>query len=333
MADYTTIDDSSAYFQTTLYTGNGGTQSITNTGNSDLQPDWIWIKARNEAEHHNLIDSVRGNTKVVYSSLSGAEDTTSIQVTGFASDGFALGSGTNTNKNNITYAAWQWKETADAGFDIVTYSGSSASSKTVSHNLSAVPKMILVKCRSAGENWAVYHHTLGNTHALFLNTDGASSDTPVFADTTPTSSVFSVNADDRTGANGKTYVAYVFAEKQGYSKFGSYVGNGNANGTFIYTGFKPAFFLQKKSSAAGNYWNMWGYTSASGSNPIGRRLFPNVNAVESNQDGSPMADFCSNGVKLRQTDSDYNGSGATYIYMAFAENPFVTSTGVPATAR
>jgi len=330
MAAYTTIDDPSAYFQIKLYTAAG---AYTFDGNSDMQPDWMWIKERNGTNEHNLFDSVRGTTKRLESSTNAAEQTSSTTLTAFGSDGFTVGTNPGTGQNGSNYVGWGWKETADAGFDIVTYSGSSASSKTVSHNLSAVPKMILVKCKSAAENWAVYHHALGNTHALFLNTDGASSDTPVFADTTPTSSVFSVNADDRTGANGKTYVAYVFAEKQGYSKFGSYVGNGNANGTFIYTGFKPAFFLQKKSSAAGNYWNMWGYTSASGSNPIGRRLFPNVNAVESNQDGSPMADFCSNGVKLRQTDSDYNGSGATYIYMAFAENPFVTSTGVPATAR
>ena len=330
MAAYTTIDDPSAYFQIKLYTAAG---AYTFDGNSDMQPDWMWIKERNGTNEHNLFDSVRGTTKRLESSTNAAEQTSSTTLTAFGSDGFTVGTNPGTGQNGSNYVGWGWKETADAGFDIVTYSGSSASSKTVSHNLSAVPKMILVKCRSAGENWAVYHHTLGNTHALFLNTTGGSSDTPVFADTTPTSSVFSVNADDRTGANGKTYVAYVFAEKQGYSKFGSYVGNGNANGTFIYTGFKPAFFLQKKSSAAGNYWNMWGYTSASGSNPIGRRLFPNVNAAESNQDGSPMADFCSNGVKLRQTDSDYNGSGATYIYMAFAENPFVTSTGVPATAR
>jgi len=329
MADYTTIDDSSVYFQTTLYTGNGGTQSITNTGNSDLQPDWIWIKARNEAEHHNLIDSVRGNTKVVYSSLSGAEDTTSIQVTGFASDGFALGSGTNTNKNNITYAAWQWKETADAGFDIVTYSGSSASSKTVSHNLSAVPKMILVKCRSAGENWAVYHHTLGNTHALFLNTTGGSSDTPVFADTTPTASVFSVNADDRTGANGKTYVAYVFAEKQGFSKFGSWTGNANANGPSIYTGFKPAWLMLKTTASNSSNWQMLD-NKRQGLNPENETLNPNNPDAEGTTN---TIDFVSNGFKIRTSNAEFNGDGLEYIYMAFAESPFVTSGGVPTTAK
>jgi len=329
MADYTTIDDPSVYFQTTLYTGNGGTQSITNTGNSDLQPDWIWIKARNEAEHHNLIDSVRGNTKVVYSSLSGAEDTTSIQVTGFASDGFALGSGTNTNKNNITYAAWQWKETADAGFDIVTYSGSSASSKTVSHNLSAVPKMILVKCRSAGENWAVYHHTLGNTHALFLNTTGGSSDTPVFADTTPTASVFSVNADDRTGANGKTYVAYVFAEKQGFSKFGSWTGNANANGPSIYTGFKPAWLMLKTTASNSSNWQMLD-NKRQGLNPENETLNPNNPDAEGTTN---TIDFVSNGFKIRTSNAEFNGDGLEYIYMAFAESPFVTSGGVPTTAK
>ena len=219
-----------------------------------------------------------------------------------------------------------------SGFSIVAYSGSSASSKTIGHGLSAVPKMIIVKCLSAAENWAVYHHALGNTHALFLNTNGASSDTPVFADTTPTSSVFSVSADDRSGADGKTYVAYVFAEKQGYSKFGSYVGNGNADGTFVYTGFKPAFVLLKHSSGGTDNWNLYD-NKRLGYNANYSFLIPNESNAENTGATTAPLDLLSNGFKIRASTGHSNSSGETYIYMAFAKNPFTSSAGTPVTAR
>ena len=326
---YTTIDDPTAYFQTTLYTGNGGTQSITNTGNSDLQPDWIWIKSRNEAEHHNLVDSVRGNTKVVYSSLTGAEDTTSIQVTSFASDGFALGSGTNTNKNNITYAAWQWKETATAGFDIVSYTGNS-SVRTISHNCGAIPKMMIVKKRSDGDNWSVYHQATGAGNFTILNTTAASAgSSTMWNNTTPTASVFSLGNKGEVNANGQTFIAYLFADIKGYSKFGSYTGNGNADGTFVYTGFKPAFFIAKKTNAT-DHW-MIKDNKRPDYNP-NYALYANLSNAEDTS-SNLFGDFVSNGIKLKGTGGSQNQSGASYIYMAFAENPFVTSTGVPATAK
>ena len=330
---YTTIDDPSAYFQTVLYTGNEQARDITFDGNSDMQPDWVWGKIRTQTYSHRSFDSVRGTGKGLHNDTNEAEFTQNANVSAFNSDGFSLGNDNGMNSDGDTHVAWNWKETADAGFDIVTYSGSSASSITVSHNLSAVPKMILVKCRSAEENWAVYHHTLGNTHALFLNTDGASSDTPVFADTTPTSSVFSVNADDRTGANGKTYVAYVFAEKQGYSKFSSYTGNGNADGTFVYTGFKPAFFMIKRTTGSGYDWLMYDNKRQVSFNVIDDFLNASSNAAETTGNANQSLDFLSNGVKHRGNGASSNGSGVVYIYMAFAENPFTTSTGVPGTAR
>ena len=326
MAAYTTIDDPSAYFQIKLYTAAG---AYTFDGNSDMQPDWMWIKERNGTNEHNLFDSVRGTTKRLESSTNAAEQTSSTTLTAFGSDGFTVGTNPGTGQNGSNYVGWGWKETADAGFDIVTYSGSSASSKTVSHNLSAVPKMILVKCRSAGENWAVYHHTLGNTHALFLNTTGGSSDTPVFADTTPTASVFSVNADDRTGANGKTYVAYVFAEKQGFSKFGSWTGNANANGPSIYTGFKPAWLMLKTTASNSSNWQMLD-NKRQGLNPENETLNPNNPDAEGTAN---TIDFVSNGFKIRTSNAEFNGDGLEYIYMAFAESPFVTSGGVPTTAK
>ena len=329
---YTDIDDPTAYFQTKTYTGNGATShAITFDGNSDLQPDFLWQKQRGGATDHNLSNSVIGATQGLSSNTNESEqDNGTGYIRSFQSDGFTLGNSDKVNANSSTNVAWGWKETATAGFDIVSYSGSAASSKTISHSLSAVPKMIIVKCRSADENWAVYHHALGNTHALFLNTTGASSDTPVFADTTPTSSVFSVNADDRTGADGKTYVAYVFAEKQGFSKFGSYTGNGNADGTFVYTGFKPAFIMTKQTDGA-DWWVMNDpKRDTFNASTLGIR--PNDSATESS-DNAWTKDILSNGFKHRTTNSGSNGSGNSYIYMAFAENPFVTSTGVPATAR
>jgi len=349
---YTDIDDPSAYFQTTLYTGNGGTQSITNTGNSDLQPDWIWIKARNEAEHHNLIDSVRGNTKVVYSSLSGAEDTTSIQVTGFASDGFALGSGTNTNKNNITYVAWQWKAgtsfsndasstsvgtidstgsvSTDAGFSIITYAGT-GSAGTIAHGLGAALKMIIFKNRSTEEDWGVWHQGFPNNGYIALNTANDQRTNNTFMNNTiPTSSVFSVGNNTRTGSNSHNFVAYCFAEKQGYSKFGSYTGNGNADGPFIYTGFQPAFVMTKRTDGSGD-WAMMDTAR----NPFNvMNIYQKAHAAEADStDESFNIDSVSNGFKIRYNNGNYNADGGAYLYMAFAADPFVTSTGVPATAR
>ena len=351
---YTTIDDPSAYFQTTLYTGNGGTQSITNTGNSDLQPDWIWIKARNEAEHHNLVDSVRGNTKVVYSSMSNSEDTTSIQVTSFASDGFALGSGTNTNKNNITYAAWQWKAGTsftndasstgigsidsagsfnnDSGFSIVSYTGT-GSAGTIKHGLNSVPSVIIIKVlTNTANDWCVYHQATGNNKSTFLNESNAVSSNAFMNNTTPTSSVFSVDGSNYSSGSSRNYIAYCFAEKQGYSKFGSYTGNGGgaANGNFIYTGFSPAFVMIKNTTHTYNW--VIQDNKRNTFNPLDRYIYPNTSGAEA-QNSIYDLDLLSNGFKVRSQRSETNDTNNGYIFMCFAENPFVTSTGVPATAR
>jgi len=354
------LDKPSDYFEAFAYTGDGNTK-VNFT--SDFTPDMTWFKVRNNTYDHQIHDSVRGVNAGYLDSATTVVEQSSYPIASFDSDGVTTVSGniTGVNKTSDLMCSFNWKAgtsftndasgtgigsidsagsaNQDAGFSICTYTNTNTN--TIKHGLNVVPDVIIAKTRGVSGYWFLgSEKMLGSWNKkLNLNTTGAvATETRPFypGSVAPTSTVFSSD-QSVFGAGGsatETMVAYCFAEKQGYSKFGSYTGNGSASsGTFIYTGFKPSFFLQKKSSAAGNYWNIWGYTSASGSNPIGRRLFPNVGAVESNQDGSPMADFCSNGVKLRQTDSDYNGSGATYIYMAFAENPFVTSTGVPATAR
>ena len=354
MAAYTTIDDPTAFFQAKTYTGNGSTQSITLNGLNDMQPDWVWIKQRDETRGHNLQDSVRGATKYIDSRSTGAEATVANTLTAFDSNGFSLGSYDDVNKSSQTYVAWNWKAGTTSGitttnstitpagysfnqtvgFSIIKYPGNGTNDAKCPHGLGVAPKMIFIKDLDNTADWECYNATNGNGKVFHLNKTNAGDATSArWRNTSPDAVNWTMGSTTAVNGSGRNYVAYCFADVQGYSKIGSYTGNGNADGTFVYTGFKPAFFLQKKSSAAGNYWSMWGYTSASGSNGIGRRLFPNASAYESNQDSAPMADFCSNGVKLRHADSDFNGSGATNIYMAFAENPFVTSTGVPATAR
>ena len=329
---YTDIDDPSAYFQTALFTGNAGTNAITNTGNSDLQPDWVWFKCRSATEHHGLFDSVRGVTKGVYPNLANAEDNLSDTVASFNSDGFTMGADTGSggafNGNTKTMVAWQWKETATAGFDIVSYSGNNSTNRQISHSLSAKPDMMLVKCRQAGL-WKIYHSSLGATKYLVLSdTAGVVDNNSTWNDTEPTSSNFTLGDDGNVNETGETYINYLFAEKQGYSKFGSYVGNGNADGTFVYTGFKPSFVMVKSTGGESN-WQM---------SDNKRNTFNEVNKhLRANSSGAEFTnypiDFLSNGFKLRATDTDTNGSGTTYIFMCFASNPFQTSTGVPTTAR
>ena len=336
---YTTIDDPSAYFQTKTYTGTGNSHAITLDGNSDLSPNWVWIKCRDDSHNHQVFDTLRGVHKRIRTDTSAAETTSNESLKSFDSDGFTLGTQANVNaaaSGDNSFVAWNWKETADAGFDIVSYTGN-GSARTISHSLSAVPDMMIVKNRDEAEQWTVYHGA--NTAApatdyLALDTNGATADSNTrWNDTAPTSSVFTVGTSDVVNKNTVKYIAYLFAEKKGYSKFGSYVGNNNVNGNFIYTGFKPAFFLVKNATEAGYAWELFdnkrNATDGLG-NIIKNRLFPDTTAAEgTNSDG--YCDFVSNGVKIRKAGD--SNSANTYIYWAIAENPFVTSSGVPATAR
>ena len=346
---YTTIDKSSDYFETVLYTGNGGTNSISSL---DFQPDWLWIKCRSDANGSNIFDVLRG-TNSLHSDTNGPDaDRASDGFTSLDNDGFTLsgdGSGGSINVNSRTYAAWSWKAgtsfsndasstsvgsidstgsvSTDAGFSIINVVKNNTTAHTVAHGLGAVPQMIIGKSRTGNAyRWIVYHQAIGNTHAQYLNENFANTDSVTFwNDTSPTSSVFSLGTDNSW--NG-TNIFYCFAEKKGYSKFGSYVGNGNADGTFVYTGFKPAFIIIKATSGEEN-WRMYD-NKRNGFNVDNEQLFPNLsNAEASDVD----LDILSNGFKCQRNSGGFNGSGTTYIYMAFAENPFVTSTGVPATAR
>ena len=346
---YTSIDDPTLYFNTKLYTGNGSTNAITGVG---FQPDWVWTKGRNDTYSHMLYDSVRGATKELNSHLTDAETTVTNSLTSFDSDGFSLGSFGESNDTSQAFVSWNWKAGGTAssntdgsitssvsasttsGFSIVSYTGT-GSNATVGHGLGAVPQTVIVKRRSSSESWMSYHEPLGNTGRLGFNfSDGVANSSTYWNSTTPTSSVFSIGTNGSTNASSETYIAYGFAEKKGFSKFGSYTGNGSTDGTFVYTGFKPAFVIRKVTSASSDWLMQDNKRSESGGfNQIRNYLFPNSSQAEvSNQDYFNI-DFLSNGFKMRSTDGGANGSGQSYIYMAFAENPFVTSTGIPTCAR
>ena len=342
MADYTAVDDPSAFFQCKLYTGNGGTQAITLDGLNDMQPDFVWLKKRSDADNHSLFNSTSGVTKTIYSNLNESEYTESTSLTAFGSNGFSLGADGVVNANTKTYAAWCWKESATAGFDIVGYTGN-ASNRTISHSLSAIPKMMIIKRLSGTATaWLVYHASIGATKGLNLNTTGAPDDADTyFQDTAPSSSVFTLGNTGEVNADGATYINFLFSEKQGFSKFGAYYGNGSATdetdlnaygtaggGTFVYTGFKPAMVMVRRYDS-GDSW-VFGNNKALGWNPDNNFMLMDADAAESPTD---WCNFLSNGFKLARTDSSVNHSGGTFIFMAFAENPFVSSGGVPGTAR
>ena len=348
---YTTIDKPTDYFNTVLYTGNGSTQTISGVG---FQPDWTWIKCRSDADNHSLQDSVRGANKHLRSDATTAETTSgTVHISSWNSDGFALGSGDGqTNASSRTYASWNWLAGGSAssnsdgdtntsvsanttsGFSIVKWTGDGGAT-TLGHGLGAVPKWILVKTLDRSENWVVYH--VGNDasapedKSIRLDGTNAIQDNAThFNDTAPTSSVFSVGASNGVNPNGEDQIAYCFAEKKGYSKFGSYEGNGNADGTFIYTGFKPAWVVTKSIDTT-SHWNCKD-NKRSTFNPADDYHKLNEPTTEDTGVSNHAMDFLSNGFKHRGNNDEVNGS-ETYIYMAFAESPFVSSGGIPTTAR
>ena len=344
---YTTIDKPSDYFVSNLHTGNGGTLNITSL---DFQPDWVWVKERNNAKDHALYDSVRGANKLLESNKTGLEATTSAGISSFNSDGWTTGDFFQTNDNGDSYVSWNWKAGTsftndasatgigsidsagsfnnDSGFSIVSYTGT-GSSGTIKHGLNSVPSVIIIKVlTNTANDWCVYHQATGNNQSTFLNESNAVSSNAFMNNTTPTSSVFSVDGSNYSSGSSRNYIAYCFAEKQGYSKFGSYTGNGSSSGTFCWTGMKPAMVIYKKSSGTENWFIH--DNKRQGFNPENELLFPDLSNAEGTVN---RIDLLSNGFKATTSDGGINASGATYIYMAFAENPFVTSTGVPATAR
>ena len=325
---YTDIDDPSAYFQTTLYTGNASAgHAITNSGNSDLAPNWVWIKSRDDTSTHRIYDTVRGVQKPLKSDFANAEGTDNNGVTAFGSDGFTLGNEAQSNGNNLNFVSWNWKEQAGV-FDIVSYTGN-GSNRTIAHNLGVVPKMMIVKRRDASASWFVYHVANGNGNVMKLdNNEAVSAYAEYWNSTTPTSSVFSLGTAATANADGGTFIAYLFGNKQGVSKMGSYTGNGNADGAFVYLGFKPAFVMWKRTDTTNNW--MIGDNKITTFNPKDNMMRADV--ANAQLSTNPV-DFLSNGFKIRLTGNAFNNSSGTYIYMAFAESPFVSSSGVPATAR
>jgi len=346
---YSSIVKPSVYFNTKLYTGNSSTNNITGVG---FQPDWVWMKNRGATDSHYLYDAVRGVTKSMYSNLTTTEDTKSNGLTAFGTDGFTLGNEGDINGNGNNFVSWNWKANGagsantdgtinstvsvntTAGFSIVKYVGTGANGATVGHGLGAVPKMIIIKTiNNSAENWYVYHASLGNNKDLLLNlTNDATSTVNTWYNTTPTSTVWTMsNQSAVNSTDGNDHIAYCFAEKQGYSKFGSYAGNNNADGTFVYTGFSPAFIIIKKYSGTGG-WQLRDNKRTVYGNETLNLNYANSSSVEQTTDGF---DFLSNGFKWRNQASDCNGNG-NYIYMAFAQNPLVANSGtdgVPATAR
>ena len=327
---YTTIDNPELYFQTELYTGNDGTQSLTLDGDEDMQPDFVWFKARSgDAASHTLFDSVRGAQKRLNADSGNAESTLTTGLSSFDSDGFSIGSNADMNTDGVTHVAWCWKESATAGFDIVSMTGT-GSARTQAHSLSAVPQWIFVKELDNAGIWYTYTESQGHTKAMFLNATNAVSagSSGYWNDTTPTSSVFSLGTDGGVNQASTAYVAYVFRSVQGFSKFGTYLANSNVDGPFVYLGFRPALVIVKCASDV----NDWAAFDAKRStvNPVDDSIYPNTTATENT---NHIIDFLSNGFKIRDSDGTVNSTGNTYIYMAFAEAPFVNSNGVPCNAR
>ena len=362
---YTTINKHTDYFNTKLYTGNGtaigsGGQAITGVG---FQPDWVWIKERSSTSPHKLLDSVRGVTKELETNANNTQSTEAESLTAFGTDGFTVGSNGAVNQNSQTYAAWNWKAgttgsgtttgsgygkaysysvNTTAGFSIITYKGNGTAGHTIPHHLGAVPKMIIVKCIESVHNWQVLHQGLATnsgTKNLELNsTSAVLTDSTTWNDTAPTSTVFTLGSTNPTNQSSSNYnfIAYCFAEKTGFSKFGSYTGNGSTNGTFVYTGFKPAWLMIKQINTTGN----WALSdnkrnNTGGGNFVSHTLAANLNNNESHFGGGSgnKQDYLSNGFKIRDTGGYANTSGGTYIYMAFAEAPLVGSNNIPCTAR
>jgi len=329
MAVYTTIDNPELYFQTKLYTGTGSEIAATLDGDEDMQPDLVWIKARTDTESHKLYDSVRGVTKDIESDLHAAEGTDAQGLKSFDSDGFTIGTYSSINANSShDYVAWCWKESATAGFDIVSYTGT-GSAKTEAHSLSAVPKFIAVKNRTTARTWINGHTSIGWEKNLYFDMDNAQNDSAdMWNDTDPTSSVFTVGTSVGVNENTDSIIAYLWTDIQGYSKFGSYTGNGNADGPMVVTGMRPAFLMCKRTDSTDN-WVMVD-NKRDTFNLVDERLFADLNQAEGSQD---VCDFTANGFKVKTTSTWINASGGTYIYMAFAEAPFVNSNGVPCNAR
>jgi hypothetical protein len=347
MATTFAVPDGRVAMAATTYTGTNATLAVSNAVNTvSFQPDLVWLKSRSiGASSHALYDTNRGARVMLQSNTTIADftDSAGVGMTAFNANGFSLGTDTaaascSVNGNGVTFIGWQWKAggtavsntagtitstvsaNTTAGFSIVTYTGTGANA-TVGHGLGVAPAMIIAKKRNNPGNWMVYHSGISGMSSgyIFLNTTAAftSGSPSVWNSTAPAASVFSLGSDANINGSGLTNVAYCWAPVAGYSAFGSYTGNGSADGPFIYTGFRPRFLMIKSSSGVFNWFIE--DSSRNTTNVTGLDLSPNLSDAEANN--SPTFDFLSNGFKLRNTYTSQNGSGSTYIYAAFAENP------------
>ena len=328
------------HFNASLYTGNGGTQSITGVG---FQPDFVWGKSRSNATSNFLYDAVRGVYKRLISDSTAAEtDETGGGLSSFNSDGFTVQANSTENGNARTFVAWNWKAGGAAvtntsgtissqvsanpiaGFSVVTYTGNGTAGATIGHGLGVAPSMMIAKNRSSGGSasyeWTVYHTSLGATKAVFLNDTGAAAtDAGYWYNTAPTSTLITVPSNTRTNVNGSNFVIYCFAQVAGYSAFGSYTGNGSADGPFVFTNFRSRFIMFKNTTTGSTNWQI-NDSARDTFNVANKRLSPSTSDAEATNFN--FGDFLSNGFKIRQTDQTWNKNGDTYIYAAFAENPF-----------
>ena len=351
---YTTINNPELYFQTKAWTGTGNEIAITFDGSQNMQPDWVWLKKRSASGIHVAHDAVRGATKRLVPNSTDAETTQAQYVKSFDSNGITFGTDTDINANGATAILWGWKAgnsagsantdgtinstvsvNTTAGFSIVKYTGG-GSAGTVGHGLSAAPEVVILKSISGSDVWVTYHKGIDATAPAdyfiqLQSTAARTNNADFFSDTLPTNQVFSIGANSAVSNNGSSFIAYCFAEKKGYSKFGTYAGNGNADGPFVYTGFKPAFIIIKNFEQ-NDSWRTYD-NKRLGYNVDNNALFPNATDTEATSDD---LDILSNGFKVRATTGGLNNSNASYIFMAFAENPLVANvgaSGVPATAR
>ena len=350
MAAYTTIDNPELYFQCKIWTGTGSSNALTLDGDENMQPDFVWVKRRNSAGGHMLTDVIRGVTKTIITNETGAEQTFTNGLTAFSSDWFTVGSESGFNNSSDTFVAWCWKagtawsndasatsvgsldssgtKNATAGFSIISFTGTESGTPSIAHSLSSTPEFIISKALEVTDNWMVFHGSFSAQDYIILNTYGNTASASSVWNSLPSSTV--INMGDNAGVNDDgDMIMYAWHSVQGFSKFGTYTGNGNVDGPFVYLGFRPAWVLFKRTAGAAANWQLWD-NKRNSANAVNRSLLPDDSAAEqTDQD----IDFLSNGFKIRSDQGHLNVSGTTFIYAAFAEAPFVNSKGVPANAR